>query len=57
LSDIIPTNEAICEFNKLVKAMGCQIEANHMEICNLQMMRDTLLPKLMFGEITSINEV
>lgn len=51
-SIIIPSNKAIKEFNKLVYPMFDTIMANQEENKRLATLRDTLLPKLMKGEIS-----
>lgn len=48
---IIPTNSEIDKFEKLVSPMDRAIRANFDEICHLQSIRDSLLPRLMSGEI------
>ena len=48
---IIPPVEVINEFNELIKPFFDAIRSNHDEIEKLQKLRDTLLPKLMSGEI------
>lgn len=49
---IMPTDEVIRQFEKLISPMDAIIEANFSEICNLQAARDSLLPRLMSGEIS-----
>lgn len=48
---IIPSNDAISQFESIVVPMDAQICANHEENLRLKSIRDTLLPKLMSGEI------
>lgn len=48
---IVPTDEEITEFHSLVAPMFAKIKANQTEISNLTALRDTLLPKLMSGEL------
>ena len=48
---IIPSDEEIRHFEELVCPMDASIEANYAESCNLQVTRDTLLPRLMSGEL------
>lgn len=48
---IIPTDEEITEFHILAAPMFAKIKANQAEISNLSILRDTLLPKLMSGEL------
>ena len=54
---IIPSNEALDEFESLVSPMDKTIRNNYDEICRLEAIRDSLLPKLMSGEldVSSIN--
>ena len=52
---LIPSDKAICQFEDLVRSMDSRIEANHAENCNLQAARDSLLPRLMSGEISVAN--
>ena len=48
---IIPPAEVMEKFNKLIKPFFDTIRSNNDEIKELQKLRDTLLPKLMSGEI------
>ena len=48
---IIPTKERIYKFEKIAYNLDKMIRLNTIEIQNLQKLRDTLLPKLMSGEI------
>lgn len=48
---IVPTDEEITEFHSLAAPMFAKIKANQAEIRNLTSLRDTLLPKLMSGEL------
>ena len=48
---VVPTNEEITEFHNLAAPMFTKIKANQAEISNLTKLRDTLLPKLMSGEL------
>jgi type I restriction enzyme S subunit len=52
LSIVVPTDEVLNQFEETVRSMDAQIEVNHIENCNLQATRDSLLPKLMSGEIS-----
>ena len=52
LSILIPTDEIIRQFEELVCPMDKAIEANYAESCNLQAARDSLLPRLMSGELS-----
>lgn len=47
----IPSTEEIAKFEAAVRPMDNLILANYEEICRLQSIRDSLLPKLMSGEI------
>lgn len=53
---IIPPIAEIDKFEALVAPMDSAIRANYDEICRLQAIRDSLLPKLMSGEI-DVSEV
>ena len=48
---LIPSNETIEEFERIVAPMDAAIRNNYDEICRLQAIRDTLLPRLMSGEL------
>ena len=48
---VVPTDEEITEFHSLATSMFAKIKANQTEISNLAALRDTLLPKLMSGEL------
>lgn len=48
---LIPSDEAIEEFERIVAPMDAAIRNNYDEICRLQAIRDTLLPRLMSGEL------
>ena len=48
---LIPSNEAIEEFERIVAPMDAKIRNNYNEICHLELIRDSLLPKLMSGEL------
>ena len=48
---IIPTKERIYRFEEIASNLDKMIRLNTIEIQNLQKLRDTLLPKLMSGEI------
>ncbi len=48
---IIPTNEIIIRFNKIIGSLRKKINENVTESINLSQIRDALLPKLMSGEI------
>lgn len=48
---VIPPKEHIERFESIVSPMDASIRINHEEICRLEAIRDTLLPRLMSGEI------
>lgn len=48
---IIPPHTVIDEFESIVAPMDAAIRNNYEENCRLQVMRDSLLPKLMSGEL------
>lgn len=48
---LIPTNNKMEEFKELFENIFNEIKSNQLEINNLTKLRDTLLPKLMSGEI------
>lgn len=48
---VIPPKEVLKEFKNIVNPIFNNIKINHFEINNLIKLRDTLLPKLMSGEI------
>lgn len=48
---VVPTDDEVEEFHEIVAPMFAQIKANQIEIESLATLRDTLLPKLMSGEI------
>jgi type I restriction enzyme S subunit len=48
---IIPPEEVVHQFESMVHPMDASIELNYVESCNLQSIRDSLLPKLVSGEI------
>lgn len=47
----VPTDDEIIEFEKRIESYFFKIEHNSNQIKNLENMRDTLLPKLMSGEV------
>jgi type I restriction enzyme S subunit len=49
---LVPTSEAIRQFEKVVRPLDAAIEANYAENCRLQTARDSLLPRLMSGELS-----
>ena len=56
LSIVVPTIEIIKEFERIVSCSDMEIGRRSEEITHLTNLRDTLLPKLMSGEI-DVNEV
>ncbi|MBY7893124.1 restriction endonuclease subunit S [Vibrio fluvialis] len=48
---IVPTKEILGSFDTLVKPLFDKIKSNQIENQNLEALRDTLLPKLLSGEI------
>ena len=48
---LIPSDEIIDEFERMVAPMDAAIRNNYDEICRLQAIRDSLLPRLMSGEL------
>jgi type I restriction enzyme, S subunit len=52
LSVLIPTDEVIRQFEAIVHPIDVSIESNYAESCNLKVLRDTLLPRLMSGELS-----
>ena len=49
---LIPSDEVLRQFEELVNPMDATIEANYEESYNLQAARDSLLPRLMSGELS-----
>lgn len=56
---IVPSKEVLDSFNTLVKPLFDKIKSNQMENQSLENLRDTLLPKLLSGEIDldSVNDI
>ena len=52
---LIPSSEKLDEFEALVVPMDIAIRNNYDEICRLEQLRDSLLPKLMSGELDVSN--
>lgn len=52
---LVPTNEAIEKFERLVAPMDATIRNNYDENCRLKSLRDSLLPRLISGEINVSN--
>lgn len=48
---VVPTNDELEEFHGFAAPMFAKIKANQIETDNLTVLRDTLLPKLMSGEL------
>ena len=48
---LIPSDEKLDEFESIVAPMDAAIRNNYDEICRLEQIRDSLLPKLMSGEL------
>ena len=48
---IVPSTELISQFDEIIRPLFDQISVNCFEINKLEQLRDTLLPKLMNGEI------
>lgn len=48
---LIPSDNTIKEFERIVAPMDAIIRNNYDEICRLQEIRDYLLPRLMSGEL------
>lgn len=55
MSISIPANETIEKFEKLVVPMDATIRNNYDENCRLQSLRDSLLPRLMSGDLDVSN--
>ena len=53
---IVPTGNVISKFDSIASSMDCQIKRTEQESRRLAELRDTLLPKLMSGEI-KVNEI
>ena len=53
---IVPTGNVISKFDSIASSMDCQIKRTEQQSRRLAELRDTLLPKLMSGEL-SVNEV
>ena len=53
---IIPTENVISKFDSITSSMDCQIKRTEQKSRRLATLRDTLLPKLMSGEI-KVNEL
>lgn len=55
ISIIIPSNDTVEKFEKIVAPIDAMIRNNYDEICRLQDIRDSLLPRLMSGELDVSN--
>ena len=51
LAIVIPSKEFVDAFQKEIKPIDDRVIANCIQICTLEKLRDTLLPKLMSGEV------
>ena len=52
LAVVVPPADEMAEFNALIEPLFAQIRANRDESANLAELRDTLLPRLMSGELS-----
>ena len=52
---LIPSDNVFRQFEELIGPMDATIEANYAENCNLQATRDSLLPRLMSGELSVVD--
>ena len=52
---LIPSDDILDEFERIVAPMDLTIRNNHDEICRLQDIRDSLLPRLISGELDIAN--
>ena len=52
LEIVLPSNDNLASFEKIVSPMFLQMQANDAESTHLAVMRDSLLPKLMSGELS-----
>ena len=48
---VIPTKEEVNQFEEIVAPMDAAIRNNYEEICRLEAIRDSLLPRLLSGEL------
>jgi type I restriction enzyme S subunit len=57
LEILLPSDDALASFEKSVSPMFLQMQANNSESAHLAALRDTLLPRLMSGElsVTDVN--
>lgn len=54
---LIPSQNIIDKFEKIASIIDFDIERNYNEMQNLKDIRDSLLPKLMSGEITCVQRI
>ena len=54
ISITIPPQSMLDEFDKMIKPIFSKIRTNQLQICTLEKLRDTLLPKLMGGQVRVI---
>ena len=47
----LPPKEKVVEFSRLVKSWWKKKDVNHLQLRTLEKLRDTLLPKLMNGDV------
>ena len=52
----MPPVDILIKFDRIIKPIFSKIEKNSEEISRLELVRDTLLPKLMSGEV-EINKI
>jgi type I restriction enzyme S subunit len=52
LEIILPSDDALASFEETVSPMFLQMQANNSESARLAVLRDTLLPRLMSGELS-----
>lgn len=53
LEILLPSDEALAKFEESVSPMFAQMQANDRESAHLAELRDTLLPRLMSGELSA----
>jgi type I restriction enzyme, S subunit len=47
----IPSQDVVCKFNSIAESVTGKLHSNFLQIRTLEQLRDTLLPKLMSGEV------
>jgi type I restriction enzyme S subunit len=52
----VPDNKILDDFNKIIEQLFCKIRCNQHQIQILQKLRNTLLPKLISGEVRVKNQ-